>query len=255
MGIPALGERPGSSHARGRAGGGRTVKCANSLPALLVGLGLLFAPGCKSPKPGRVANASPTESENTPPPPVVHLDFVDSDGFDLLFESALVNRQPAIDVKTNFATPEWGTRLNHWIAAWNAGHRHTGFRARGQLPVTPSVVVDGDSIREFRLLVDDLMGRVEDSARLGGRWWAEKHMRERRIALLKPYNLRFHMDAEQHIHLIFCHSDYAEHHKAIVRSIANPVGDESLDWFPGYCCSHSRQVGRAESSRPDAEQK
>lgn len=208
-----------------------------------VGLALVVAIGCISDRQDRIAESPPIAKDASQPPRIERIDYAESEGFDLQFETALVNRQPAITIQTEFTKPEWGMRLNNWIAAWNAGHRN-GFRARGQLPVSPSIVVDGDSIREFRFLVDDLMSRVDETAKLGGLWWAEKNMRERRIALLKPYNLRFHLDAENRIQLIFCHSDYAAQHKEIVRSIADPEGNESLEWFSGYRCSRSRSAAK-----------
>jgi hypothetical protein len=165
------------------------------------------------------------------------VDYVDSDAFDLLLETALVNGQPAIVVQTEYSKPEWSSRLNEWIAGWNAGRRTPVLRARGQIP---SVVVDGESIREFRLLIDGLMGRVEESARLGGHWWAERQTRERRVALLRPYSLRFHLGTDGHIQLIFFHGDYAAQYKDLVRALADPAEEEILDWSPGYCCSLAR---------------
>jgi hypothetical protein len=103
------------------------------------------------------------------------------------------------------------------------------------------VVVDGDSVREFRLLIDGLMGRVEESARAGGHWWAERQTRERRVALLRPYNLRFHLGTDGHIQLILFHGDYAAQYKDVVRMLVDPAEEETLDWSPGYCCSLARE--------------
>jgi hypothetical protein len=110
--------------------------------------------------------------------------------------------------------------------------------------------VDGDSIREFRLLIDGLMGRVEESARAGGHWWAERHTRERRVALIRPYSLRFHLGPDGHIQLIFFHGDYAAQHQDVVRTLADPAEEETLAWAPGYCCSLARQ---RLNNRPGAE--
>jgi hypothetical protein len=167
----------------------------------------------------------------------VRVDYVDADAFDLLLETALVNKQPVILVQTQYDKPEWSSRLNEWIAAWTASRAVPGLRARGQFP---AVVVDGDSIREFRLLIDGLMGRVEESARLGGHWWTENRTRERRVALLRPYSLRFHLGTDGHIQLMFFHGDYAAQHADVVRTLVDPAQEDTLDWFPGYCCSFSR---------------
>jgi hypothetical protein len=199
---------------------------------VLVCLGPAIAAGCRTPTP----DPAPPAAAARPPQPV-RVDYADTDAFDLLLETSLVNKHPVVVVQTGYEKPEWGPRLNEWVAAWNAGRPSSGLRARGQIP---GVVVDGESIREFRLLVDDLMGRAEESARAGGHWWAERHMRDRRVALLRPYSLRFHLGPDGRIQLIFFHGDYAAQHKAVVRAVADPAGEETLDWFPGYCCSVAR---------------
>jgi hypothetical protein len=131
-----------------------------------------------------------------------------------------------------------GARLNAWIAAWNGGGRHDGVRGRGQLPA--GVVVNGDSVREFRLLIEDLLDRAEGSAQVGTRWWAERSMRDHRIALLRPYNLRFHAAADGRIQLIFFHGRYAAQYKHVVRAVAAPDPGEPDEWVRGYCCSRSK---------------
>ncbi len=213
------------------------MKSVRSPLGMLACLGLVFAAGCRTPPPDRGTPDRPSQVRPEP----VRVDYAESEAFDLFLETALVSRQPVIIVQTAFNKPEWGSRLNAWIAAWNSSRQTPGLRSRGQLPPVPSVVVDGDSIREFRLLIDGLMGRVEESARAGGHWWAERHTRERRVTLLRPYSLRFHLGADGHIQLIFFHGDYAAQHKDVVRALADPVGDETLEWFPGYCCSLARE--------------
>jgi hypothetical protein len=209
---------------------------------VLVCFGLALAGGCKTPKPDRVTmSAGAPDQQSRARPQVVRVDYVDSDAFDLLLETALVNTQPVIVVQTEYDKPEWSSRLNEWIAAWNASRRAPGLRVRGQIPPVPAVVVDGDSIREFRLLIDGLMGRVEESARAGNHWWAERQTRDRRVALLRPYSLRFHLGTDGHIQLIFFHGDYAAQHKDVVRALADPAEEETLEWSPGYCCSLARE--------------
>ena len=219
------------------------MKIALSPLGMLVclGFGLTAVVGCKTAKPDR----APTPATGTPDPQsrpqVTRVDYVDSDAFDLFLETALVNKQPVIVVQTAFDKPEWSSRLNEWLAAWNASRRAPGLRVRGQIPSVPAVVVDGDSIREFRILIDGLMGRVEESARVGGHWWAERQTRERRVALLRPYSLRFHLGTDEHIQLIFFRGDSSTQHKDIAGTQANPAEEETLDWSPGYSCSLSRE--------------
>ncbi len=179
-----------------------------------------------------------------PPPPDLRptrLDYVDTDAFDQLLESALVNQDPVILIQTTYAKPDWGPRLNAWIAAWNRGGqvRGDGRTARGQAPGLPQVVVDGDSIREFRLLVESLMDRIEDRVKGGADWWEDVRVRNSRVALLRPYNLRFHLGADGAIQLILFNGRYAEYHRDFVRSIGGSDGDE---WQRTYLCSACKEV-------------
>jgi hypothetical protein len=161
--------------------------------------------------------------------------YVESDAFDNTFESALIREDPVIVIRTSFNKPEWGPRLNAWIAAWNRGGAGAGRTARGQSPI-PSIVVDGDSIREFRLLVNGLMNRVDDAAREGTNWWTEERMRSRRVGLLKPYNLRFHMDSDGTIQLVFFHGGYSQYYKAYMRKLTQ--ADEEIEgWSRNFECT------------------
>lgn len=204
--------------------------------SLVAVMACALIPGCKSP-PVPPVETPPASGDIKP----VRLTYADAEAFDVLLESALLSGSPVIVIQTEETKPSWGPRLNAWIAAWNMGSRVEGRKVRSQIPTLPQVVVDGDSIREFRLLIDDLMGRVEDSARAGTQWWAEKRMREHRVALLKPYNLRFHVDEDARIQLIFFHGGYADFHPDFIRRVAKPDGEESCEWHPGYCCSRCKQ--------------
>src|SRR5262249_44121898 len=153
----------------------------------------------------------PSRPYREPPPPDVkptEIDYTDADAFDAYFETALTQQAPVIVIRTGRTRPDWADRLNAWLAAWNAGGRlrEPQRKARGAIPISP-VVVDGDSIREFRLLVSGLMDRVEDLARTRSAWYAEAKTRERRVGLLVPYNLRFHHADDDTIHLIFFNGD------------------------------------------------
>ncbi|HUR54018.1 MAG TPA: hypothetical protein VMZ71_07795 [Gemmataceae bacterium] len=209
--------------------------------ALVAGASLAVA-GCKTPP----DSPRPTNSAQPAELSVVRLDYADTDAFDLLFETNLRIAQPVIVVHTGHDKPEWGARLNAWIAAWNAGGQNGGVRGRGQLPA--GVVVNGDSVREFRLLIEDLMNRAEGSAQAGTRWWAERSMRDHRIALLRPYNLRFHADAEGHIQLIFFHGRHAAQYKDAVRALAEP--GEPDEWTRGYHCSRSKDRSADSATGP-----
>ena len=89
---------------------------------------------------------------------------------------------------------------------------------RGRWPI-PSIVVDGDSIREFRLLVNSLMNRVDDVARDGSNWWTEERTRSRRNNMLKPYNLRFHMGDNGTIQMVFFNGSYSQYYKTYMQKL------------------------------------
>jgi hypothetical protein len=201
---------------------------------LVPAVALAVAVGCKN---------SATRPAVEPPPPDLRpttLDYADGEAFDGLFESALLNQDPAIVVRTTHTKPDWDGRLNAWIAAWNLGGKVDG-RGRVSRGQTPLPKVDGETLREFRLLIDDLMGRVEGLARGGAAWWAEDRIRSRRVALLKPYNLRFHVCEERHIHLIFFNGNYARHYPAVMQMVTGLEADGPEGWSRTFECSHCRQ--------------
>jgi hypothetical protein len=207
--------------------------------ALPLALVLAAAGGCREPAP-RVAPE--------PPPPGVRttdLTYADTDAFDALFESALVNQDPVIVVHTESPKPDWEGRLNAWIAAWNRGGPVGGAprTARGQIPI-PGVSVDEGTLREFRLLVGGLMDRVEVLARDGSAWWAEERVRSRRIALLKPYDLRFHIGEGGDIDLVFFNGNYASAYPDFVQSLtgATADADEPREWARTFRCSRCRAL-------------
>jgi hypothetical protein len=207
---------------------------AVSLVALaLLGAGLLGCSGGKS-----------TRSYQEPPPPDLQptaIDYADTDGFDALLESALLNQDPVILIRTGSAKPDWGGRLNAWIAAWNRGGKvEGGPTVRMQAPV--ALAVDAESIREFRALIDDLMGRVESLARDGAAWWAVERVQRRRVALLRPYNLRFHLGEDGLIQIILFNGRYAEQHPNFVQTIACPDEECCAEWSRGYTCSRCQRA-------------
>jgi hypothetical protein len=202
----------------------------------------LLALGCRiTPMPGPPTGQPQTELRPTA------LDYVDTDAFDVLFESALVSRDPIILVRTHRPKPDWEGRLNAWIAAWNAGGQAARPTVRGQAPL-PKVVIDGDSLRELRLLVASLMSGIEDLGHSSAAWFTEERTRSRREALLKPYSLRFHMDEDRELQLIFFHGDYARYYPDFVGSIAESGPRE---WTRGVECSRCKQFreGPANSGR------
>jgi hypothetical protein len=217
----------------------RGLSRRHSLAVVLVCAGLL---GCR--------NTRDVRRPREPPPPGLQptvLDYAESEAFDTIFETVLANQDPVIVVRTGTTKPDWGPRLNAWIAAWNWGGKVADAEApaatyRGQSPVT----VNGETLREFRLLIDDLLTRVEGVARRGSTWWVEERTRKRRIALLKPYSLRFHLDDERQIQLIFFHGTYAPYYGPFVQSIAEADGEEARGWKRDVTCSRCKERRAAE---------
>lgn len=218
-------------------------RVARMLPVLVV---LLAVASCRGLP--RSWFGQPPESPDITP---TELDYVDADGFDGLLETALVSQDPVIIIRTGHAKPEWTGRLNAWIAAWNQGSAQRRRRAaddpplvvRAQSPLG-KLPLDGDSIREFRLLVDGLFDRVEDAAQTGKTWWAEERARTRRVALLKPYSLRFHKDDEERIQLVFFHGQYAAYYARHLQLLmrAGPLPD--AEWTRGVECSDCKRQAR-----------
>lgn len=168
--------------------------------------------------------------------------YSENEAFDQVFEAALVNQDPVIVIQTESTRPEWGPHLNAWIAAWNKGGRGAPppERRRVRMQAFSPVVVNGESIREFRLLVETLMRGAEDSARQGSRWWSEDRTLSKRVGLLMPYNLRFHMNAQGQIQLIFFHGNNWQQYPEFLRNLAS-AEEESDAWSREFTCSMCRQ--------------
>jgi hypothetical protein len=219
-----------------------------ALPLFLV----MVVAGCREP--------APRPAPEPPPPGVrkTNLEYVDTDAFDALFESALVNQDPVIVVHTGRSKPDWDGRLNAWIAAWNSGGpvgTPPPRAVRGQIPL-PGVKVDEGTLREFRLLVNWLMDRVDVLARDGNAWYSEERLRSRRVALLRPYDLRFHLAPDGDIDLVFFNGNYASYYPDFVKSLTGAVvetdeSDEPLEWTRTFRCSRcraAREKARAEGT-------
>jgi len=216
---------------------------------LLVALGLLSASGCGSTRQSRRAPNAPPFAPPTNLPSTV-IDYVDTDGFDVLFETSMVNGDAVITIRTPNDKPDWTGRLNLWIAAWNMGKNPDPRRYRGQIPVA---TVDGETLREFRLLVGSVIDRADDASKAGVMWFKEERVRSRRVELLKPYNLRFHVHDDGKIHLIFFHGEYARQYQEFVANLTQETDEEP--WRRGIefsCCKRMRQVLRSRQAPQEA---
>ncbi len=119
-----------------------------------------------------------------------------------------------------------------------------------QAPVT----VNAATIREFRLLIDDLMSRAENVARAGSAWFRNERELRHRVELLRPYNLRFHMDGDEHIQIIFFNGRYSQYHADFVRATVRPDNEVPEEWVRGWSCSHCRKDQSTSRGRHGAEE-
>lgn len=219
-----------------------------ALALVFVALAAVSLAGCRS---TRETRRPPVEA---PPPPPANLpstiiDYVDTDGFDVLFEASLVNGDAVISIRTPNEKPDWTGRLNVWIAAWNMGKNADARRFRGQIPVA---TIDADTLREFRLLVGAVIDRADDASKAGAMWFKEERIRSRRVELLKPYNLRFHINDDGMIHLIFFHGDYARHYPQFVTKLTECDDEERWTRNLEFSrCRKLRQAREAATNSPE----
>ena len=75
---------------------------------------LLALAGCQALFLAKKPAQPPAMPDLTP----VFVDYTDNDGFDTVFEAALVDQAPVVIVRTENTKPDWEGRLNAWIAAW-----------------------------------------------------------------------------------------------------------------------------------------
>ncbi|MBY0230005.1 MAG: hypothetical protein K2W96_12045 [Gemmataceae bacterium] len=193
----------------------------------------LAATGCQL---FRVTSKPPTDA--LPDLEPVRIDYADTEAFDAQFEAALVAGSFAVVVQTENSKPDWTGRLNAWIAAWNAGGRSKARTIRGQPGLAK---LDGDSLRELRLLAGDLLDRAEGLATAGGAWYSDARMRSQRAALLKPYSLRFHREAGL-IRLVFFHGDYAAYYPRFLQGLRS--GEGAAEWSRTVECSECERADR-----------
>lgn len=193
----------------------------------MVAIVALFAAGCRTMRDSHY-DAQPS---SLPIQPTI-LQYVDSDGFDALFEASLISQDAVIIVRTDNEKPDWEGRLNSWIAAWNSGSKIERRVIRGQIPIPAPI--DAEFLREFRLLVFGVVDRAEELAKKGSTWWQEDRTRSRRVALLRRYNLRFHIGENNKIDLLFFNGDQAGKYREFMQTV---TGAEERDWTRTVECS------------------
>lgn len=139
---------------------------------------------------------SPERPYSPPPPPGFpfrEVPFNDSDAFDALLESYLTNREPAICIQLQTATPDWPPRLVAWFQAYQAGGKVRSPAGKGGVSSLLWLAGSAQTPTEARQLLEGFLDRLERLAQTTATWWARAAEREKRIDLLRPYIL----DAER----------------------------------------------------------
>jgi hypothetical protein len=192
--------------------------------------------GCSTPQ---------TRAPKAPPPPDLKptvIAYAETEAFDALLESALSNQDSVIIIQTQHEKPDWGGTLNAWIAAWNMGGKVEEPKPGRKIRLQAALAANPESLHEFRLLIESLMTRIEQLARAGGSWWTMEKVRSHRVELLKPYNLRFHLDENGFIQIILFNGQYAQYYKQFVESIAAPDEEECAGCGRVFTCSCCRKA-------------
>ena len=112
------------------------------------------------------------------------------------------------------------------------------------------MVVDGDSIREFRLLVNSLMNRVDDVARQArtglsrnapfrGAW---------RCSSLTICNSSWTSRARSN--LVFFHGDYARYYPGFMRKLKH-TDEEIESWSRTFDCAQCKRMVAAKGQNLD----
>ena len=90
-------------------------------------------------------------------------------------------------------------------------------------------------------MVFGIVDRAEELAKAGSTWWQEGRTRSHRVALLRRYNLRFHIGEENKIHLIFFNGDHADKYREFMATV---TGAEERDWSRTVECSICNKASR-----------
>jgi hypothetical protein len=143
-----------------------------------------------------LAGCSVERTYRPPPPPnfrCKEVPFQDTPAFDGLLESYLTNREPAVCIVLDTPAPDWPPRLVAWMKAYQAGGKVRAPAGKGGLDALLWLATGGQTPTESRLLLENLLDRLDRAAVSAAAWWADEAERRRRIDLLRPYLL----DAER----------------------------------------------------------
>ena len=127
-----------------------------------------------------------------PPPahfPAHEIKFADSNGFDMMLESALLSKRPSIVIQTDAKSPdEIDERVQAWVSAWMDGGELDVPNSKG-LGAGQAILLGLDiaNSREF----DEFMSNAHRRAKVVADWYNDRKVKEKRVDLLRPYVLAF----------------------------------------------------------------
>ncbi|MEM8913759.1 MAG: hypothetical protein AAGC97_18515 [Planctomycetota bacterium] len=127
-----------------------------------------------------------------PPPkdfPPHQIRFSDSDGFDMMLETALMRKQPSIVIETDAKTPdEIDDRVQAWVSAWMDGGELDVPNSKG-LGATQAILLGLEVANSAEF--NEFMDHAQQRAAKVAAWYNDRKTKEKRVALLKPYVLAF----------------------------------------------------------------
>ena len=127
-----------------------------------------------------------------PPPenfPAHEIRYSDSDGFDLMLETALTSKRPSIVIETGATSPdEIDPRVQTWVSAWMDGGEVDLPNSKG-LGAAQAIMLGLEIANSAQF--DQFMSNAKDKAAQVATWYNDRKTREKRVELLKPYLLAF----------------------------------------------------------------
>lgn len=133
---------------------------------------------------------TPQRTYQPPPPPNYpdrEIPFEDSNAFDSLLETLLINQTPVIRIVLDTTTPDWPDRLVVWLRAYRDGGQVAAPTGKGGLSSLLWLAANATSSTEAREALEATFDRLEETTTAVATWWSNERERQRRIELLRAY--------------------------------------------------------------------